>query len=196
MSVHRTLLVLAQALVCTTTLHAQGLGAVVTRADEERRTSERSAVRISGDDLPQQSEIEAALTSFRFTTTSLEFYAQARRCVLEQRVTSAPLDAALQREEIAEGDPLTTEAILAGNRELLACLDAVRLTPRAYTLADLAFRRALDDSAHSDSDVAQLPATRGANARFIRANNYRVTNALSSFAEQESKIRERRSWRR
>jgi hypothetical protein len=175
-------------IVCAGEVRAQGLGAAAARAAEERSAPGRKAgVALTDRDLPKIDELERELRDFQLTMDAFNRYVYARSSILELRTRSRTLDQYLLRAEAANTDPLAMEAIIVDQRELLACLDRETLPPRAYTLTEIAYRRAVIDAALSDGDIDRLPAARAANATFVRKHDNDIRNAISHYWGEKEK---------
>jgi hypothetical protein len=186
------------AIACASDLRAQGLGAAAARAAEERRASEGNpAAKFTEKDLPAADKLETALRDFVLSEDVFWKYVSARGCLLGVREKSPNLDKYLLNAERAETDPLTIEAMMIEERAILECLDRERIAPRAYTLTEVAYRRALADAARSDVDMDRLPPTRRTNAQFLRTHEIQISNAVShQWGEKEKWLNWRRGVRR
>ena len=133
-----------------TTASAQGLGAAAARAAEARKTTgTQPAVKLTDADLPKASVLEAELSSFTINTHVLHRYASARGCIASVRSLTPPVDEALLAAEKAEKDQLTIEGIMRDHAEVLGCFERWRIEAREYTLAHIAFYRAIEDTGES-----------------------------------------------
>jgi hypothetical protein len=175
----------------------QGLADAASRAAKERNASAATSVtRITDKDLPPADRLEAALRDFLLTKDGFWKYVQARRDILDVRTKQTAIDEELLNAERDANDPFTIEAIIVGNRTLLAQLDDYTITPRIYILTEVAFRRARTDAALSDDEISRLPPTRAANAAYVRKNDDDIRGTLSyQWGEKEKWLERRRATR-
>lgn len=178
-----TFLVLAT-LLCAHGVCAQSLGALATRTAEER-SGRTGAPRLTNANLDQPGLLEEALRGFELTEDRFWKYVRARTALLEARTKSPRLDQYLLAAERASAGPLTIEQRIVDERQLLDCLDWERISPREFTVTEAAYHRARADASLSDIALTNLPATRAANARFVRTNDIQISNALSQWAEKQ-----------
>jgi hypothetical protein len=190
--------VVLAAVACDPDLQAQGLGAAAARAAEERKAAEgRPPVKFTEKDLPAADKLESELRDFLLTEDLFWKYVSARAWLLDLRAKSPNLDRYLLNAERAGADPQTIEAMMIEERAILECFDRELIAPRAYTLTEVAYRRALVDAARSDVDIGRLPPTRAANAQFLRKHQIQISNAVSyHWGEKEKWLNWRRGVRR
>ena len=176
----------AATLLCARDVCAQDLGSLATRTAEERASSGRGpGRRITNANLDQPGLLEEALRGFELTEDRLWKYIRARTALLEARTKSARLDQYLLSAENAGAGPLTIEQRIVDERQLLDCLDWERISPREFTVTEAAYHRARADASLADIALATLPATRAANARFVRTKEIQISNAMSQWAEKQ-----------
>ena len=166
--------------VCAANLKAQGLGAAAARAAEDRKASDgKRATRLTEKDLPAADRLETELRDFLLTEEIFWKYVRARAWLLDLREKSPGLDEYLLDAERAGTNPLTLENMMVEQPQILACLDRELITPRAYTLTEVAYHRALADASRSDIDMDRLPPTRAANAQYLRTHEIQISNGVS-----------------
>jgi hypothetical protein len=172
---------------------AQGLGQAASAAAAERKASEgKPAVKLSDKNLPPLDRFELELRAYVLTEDQLSAYASARTDILQMRERSAELDDVLLQAE-GRNDPLELERLLADR--LIRTLDFLGITPRAYVLTEVTFRRALADAALSDPEIERLPPTRAENARWVRKHDVKIGNITYQWGEKEKWLNWRRSTR-
>ena len=180
-----------------TTASAQGLGAAAARATEARKTTgTQPPIKLTDADLPKASVLEAELSSFTINTHVLHRYASARGCIASVRSLTPPVDDALLAAERAEKDQLTIEGIMRDHAEVLGCFERWRIEPREYTLAHIAFYRAIEDASNLDAVANRLPPIRKQNARFLLELDDNGSYYFSEWTTKESALVEQRKRRK
>jgi hypothetical protein len=180
-----------------TTASAQGLGAAAARAAEARKTTgTQPAVKLTDADLPKASVLEAELSSFTINTHVLHRYASARGCIASVRSLTPPVDEALLAAERAEKDQLTIEGIMRDHTEVLGCFERWRIEAREYTLAHIAFYRAIEDTTNLEAIGNRLPPIRKQNATFLLQLDDNGSYYFSEWTTKESALVEQRKRRK
>jgi len=175
------------AAACSEPLQAQGLAAVATRTAEERKTLEGTAsIRRSNDDLPDDSRLQELLRDFVLTRDGFFRYATARGLVMDLRLRVPRVDRDLLAAENRGVGPLGMQKLMAADSQIRATLDAIPISPGAYTLHEAAYRRALEDAALPPPERLKLTPTRLANLEF--AQSYEVKDRVSSLWTQREKF--------
>jgi hypothetical protein len=180
-----------------TTASAQGLGAAAARAAEARKTTgTQPAVTLTDADLPRASVLEAELSSFTINTHVLHRYASARGCIASVRSLTPTVDEALLAAERSEKDQLTIEGIMRDHTEVLGCFERWRIEAREYTLAHIAFYRAIEDTTNLEAIGNRLPPIRKQNAKFLRELDDNGSYYFSEWTTKESALVEQRKRRK
>jgi hypothetical protein len=191
------------ALVVTTlvafasTASAQGLGAAAARAAEARKTTgTQPPIKLTDADLPKASVLEAELSTFSINTHVLHRYASARGCIAGVRSLTPAVDDALLAAEKAEKDQLTIEGIMRDHAEVLGCFDRWRIEPREYTLAHIAFYRAIEDATNLGAVADRLSPIRKQNAKFLLELDDNGSYYFREWTTKESALVEQRKRRK
>jgi len=171
--------VLAVTVAGSEVLDAQGLGALAARTAEERKALEgQPSVSISDDDLPDDSRLEQALQDFALTRQGYFRYIDARASVLSMRLQVPDLDALLFAAENRGAGPLAIQKLISEDWRLKGMLANAGISPGAYTLNEMAFRRALQDASLPPAEKGRLSPTRAANIGFAQLSEVRSTMAV------------------
>jgi hypothetical protein len=179
-----------------TAASAQGLGAAAARAAESRKTTgTRPPVTLTDADLPKASILDAELSKFTINTHVLHRYASARGCIASVRSLTPPVDDALLAAEKAEKDQLTREGIMRDHAEVLGCFERWRIEPREYTLAHIAFYRAIEDANNLHAVADRLSPIRKQNARFLLELDDNGSYYFREWTTKESALVEQRKRR-
>lgn len=196
MSAERVAAILLTAIVWSATAAtAQGLGAAAARAAEARKTGTQPAVKLTDADLPKASVLEAELSKFTINTHVLHRYASARGCIAGVRSLTPPVDDALFAAEKAEKDQLAIEGIMRDHAEVLGCFERWRIEPREYTLAHIAFFRAIDDASNLGAVADRLSPIRKQNAKFLLELDDSGSYYFREWTTKESALVEQRKRR-
>jgi hypothetical protein len=165
------------AIVGSEPLVAQGLAALASRTAEERKSLEGTpSIGRSNEDLPDDGGLQELLRNFVLTRDEFFRYATARGLVMDLRLRVPRLDRDLLSAENRGVGPMGMQKLMAEETQIKATLDAVRISPGAYTLNEAAYRRALEDAALPPGDRFKLTPTRQANMAF--AQSYEVMERL------------------
>ena len=176
---------------------AQGLGAAAARAAEARKTTgTQPPIKLTDADLPRASILEAELSTFTINTHVLHRYASARGCVASVRSLTPAVDDDLLAAEKAEKDQLTIEGIMRDHAEVLGCFERWRIEPREYTLAHIAFYRAIEDAGNIDAVADRLSPIRKQNARFLLELDDNGSYYFREWTTKESALVEQRRRRK
>ena len=160
------------AVVCSEPLDAQGLSAVAARTAEERKALEGTpSVTRSNEDLPDDSRLEELLRDFVLNRDGFFRYATARSLVMDLRLTVPRVDRALVAAETRGLGPLGMQKLMAGDSQIMARLDTIPISPGAYTLNEVAYRRGLEDAALPPAQRLKLTPTRQANLAFAQSSD-------------------------
>ena len=196
MSAARVAAVVAAVVAFATGASAQGLGAAAARAAEARKTTgTQPPVKLTDADLPRASILEAELSTFTINTHVLHRYASARGCIASVRSLTPPVDEALLAAEKAEKDQLTREDIMREHAEVLGCFERWRIEPREYTLAHIAFYRAIEDAGNLHAVADRLSPIRKQNARFLLELDDNGSYYFREWTTKESALVEQRKRR-
>jgi hypothetical protein len=180
-----------------TAASAQGLGAAAARAAEARKTTgTQPPIKLTDADLPRASILEAELSSFTINTHVLHRYASARGCVASVRSLTPSVDDDLLAAEKAEKDQLTIEGIMRDHAEVLGCFERWRIEPREYSLAHIAFYRAIEDASNIAAVADRLSPIRKQNARFLLELDDNGSYYFREWTTKESALIEQRKRRK
>ena len=181
---------------CAPAANAQGLGAAAARAAEARKTpGTQPTVTLTDADLPKASVLEAELSTFTINTHVLHRYASARGCIASVRSLTPAVDEALLIAEKAEKDPLAIEGIMRAHAEVLGCFERWRIDAREYTLAHIAFFRAIDDASNLGAVADRLSPIRKQNAKFLLELDDTGSYYFREWTTKESALVEQRKRR-
>jgi hypothetical protein len=191
-------LVITAVAIHVTTASGQGLGAAAARAAEARKTatSTQPPVKLTDKDLPKASVLEAELSSFSINTHVLHRYASARGCIASVRSLTPVVDEALLAAEEAEKDLLAIEGVMRDHADVLGCFERWRIEPREYTLAHMAFYRAIEDSTNLEAVGDRLSPIRKQNAKFLRELDDNGSYYFTEWTTRESALIEQRKRRK
>jgi hypothetical protein len=188
---------MAMVVAFATTTTAQGLGAAAARAAEARKApGTQPAVKMTDADLPKASVLEAELSTFSINTHVLHRYASARGCMAGVRSLSPAIDESLLAAEQAQKDLVTIEGIMRDHAEILGCFERWRIEPREYTLAHVAFYRAVEDATNLEAVSDRLSPIRRANAKFLRTLDNHGSYYFSEWTTKENALVEQRKRRK
>ena len=180
-----------------TATSAQGLGAAAARAAEARKTAgTQPPIKLTDADLPRASILEAELSSFTINTHVLHRYASARGCVASVRSLTPSVDDDLLAAEKAEKDQLTIEGVMRDHAEVLGCFERWRIEPREYSLAHIAFYRAVEDASNVAAVADRLSPIRKQNARFLLELDDNGSYYFREWTTKESALIEQRKRRK
>ena len=112
------------------------------------------------------------------------------------RSLTPPVDEALLAAERAEKDQLTIEGIMRDHAEVLGCFERWRIEAREYTLAHIAFYRAIEDTTNLEAIGNRLPPIRKQNAKFLRELDDNGSYYFSEWTTKESALVEQRKRRK
>jgi len=198
MSAGRVSALVTLAVLLATTAGAQGLGAAAARAAEARKTptGTQPAIALSDKDLPRASILEAELSTFTINTHVLHRYASARGCIASVRSLTPKVDDALLAAERAEKDLLTIEGVMRDQAEVLGCFDRWRIEAREYTLAHIAYYRAIEDASNLGAVADRLSPIRKQNARFLLELDDNGSYYFREWTTKESALVEQRKRRK
>jgi hypothetical protein len=197
MSAGRVVAIVVITVAFASTASAQGLGAAAARAAEARKTTgTQPPVKLTDADLPKASVLEAELSTFSINTHVLHRYASARGCIAGVRSLTPTVDDALLAAEKAEKDQLTIEGIMRDHAEVLGCFDRWRIEAREYTLAHIAFFRAIEDAANLGAIADRLSPIRKQNAKFLLELDDNGSYYFREWTTKESALVEQRKRRK
>lgn len=197
MSAGRVVAIVVITVAFASTASAQGLGAAAARAAEARKTTgTQPPVKLTDADLPKASVLEAELSTFSINTHVLHRYASARACIAGVRSLTPTVDDALLAAEKAEKDQLTIEGIMRDHAEVLGCFDRWRIEAREYTLAHIAFFRAIEDAANLGAIADRLSPIRKQNAKFLLELDDNGSYYFREWTTKESALVEQRKRRK
>ena len=155
---------------------AQGLGALATQTEAQRKAQPSEGRTFSNDSLPGQSRIEAALRDFALTMDAYSRLSNARDWIHNHRMRNMRLNTYLANMENMGATRASMAEQAREYPEITHALDTAGLTPFTFEVTEAALERAVVDATRSEAELEAMPPTRAANARFARKNAQYLAN--------------------